>query len=184
MYLLQHGVNLSRRACRALLVVLLLLAVPVLGKPRVTENNAKVNEAGDPLKSPKPDLQPFPDDYRRNYDGVQFGPLGPVNRDGLSAGDPAATTKGGPATDSSASSSSTEEPTKKPIERYKVASVSFSRVEVPFIIGLWIFCASLAKIGKSRSFSTSKSIHTTPIHGIYRNIRNNQTFRNFCVTVL
>ena len=29
----------------------------------------------------------------------------------------------------------------------------FSRVEIPFIIALWIFCASLAKIGKPRLFN-------------------------------
>lgn len=33
-------------------------------------------------------------------------------------------------------------------KRYPVIQVSFHRVETPFIIGLWIFCASLAKIGK------------------------------------
>lgn len=36
----------------------------------------------------------------------------------------------------------------KQVERYAVFSVSFHKVETPFIIGLWIFCASLAKIGK------------------------------------
>lgn len=36
---------------------------------------------------------------------------------------------------------------KKEVQRYPVASVSFHRVETPFIIGMWIFCASLAKIG-------------------------------------
>jgi sodium/hydrogen exchanger-like protein 3 len=40
-----------------------------------------------------------------------------------------------------------KEPKKKEVERYPVLSVSFYRVEIPFIIGLWIFCASLAKIG-------------------------------------
>ncbi|XP_046397801.1 sodium/hydrogen exchanger 3-like isoform X11 [Ischnura elegans] len=35
----------------------------------------------------------------------------------------------------------------KKVKRYPVASVEFARVETPFIIGLWIFCASLAKIG-------------------------------------
>nr|CAD7195093.1 unnamed protein product [Timema douglasi] len=35
----------------------------------------------------------------------------------------------------------------KPIKRYEVAAVEFARVETPFIIGLWIFFASLAKIG-------------------------------------
>ncbi|XP_065333632.1 sodium/hydrogen exchanger 3 isoform X2 [Cloeon dipterum] len=49
------------------------------------------------------------------------------------------------------SASSTEEPAggnhKKDHDRYPVFSVEFARVETPFIIGLWIFCASLAKIG-------------------------------------
>jgi hypothetical protein len=33
-------------------------------------------------------------------------------------------------------------------KRYAVTSVDFARVETPFIIGVWIFCASLAKIGE------------------------------------
>ncbi|KAK9887130.1 hypothetical protein WA026_020576 [Henosepilachna vigintioctopunctata] len=39
------------------------------------------------------------------------------------------------------------EKSEAPIERNQVFSVSFHRVQTPFIIGLWIFCASLAKIG-------------------------------------
>ncbi|RZC42332.1 hypothetical protein BDFB_006930 [Asbolus verrucosus] len=46
------------------------------------------------------------------------------------------------------SSSPSVEPEKKQVERYPVVSVSFQRVQTPFIIGLWIFCASLAKIGE------------------------------------
>lgn len=34
------------------------------------------------------------------------------------------------------------------IERYKIMSFDFGRIEAPFLIALWIFCASLAKIGK------------------------------------
>jgi hypothetical protein len=34
-------------------------------------------------------------------------------------------------------------------ERYPVTTVDFSRVETPFIIGIWILFASIAKIGKS-----------------------------------
>ncbi|CAH1977930.1 unnamed protein product [Acanthoscelides obtectus] len=41
-------------------------------------------------------------------------------------------------------------PTKRHVSRYPVISVSFHRVETPFIIGLWIFFASLAKIGTLR----------------------------------
>lgn len=37
------------------------------------------------------------------------------------------------------------------IERYPVAVIDFERVQTPFIIGLWIFCASLGKIGKSKA---------------------------------
>lgn len=33
-------------------------------------------------------------------------------------------------------------------ERYPVTTVDFSRVETPFIIGIWILFASIAKIGK------------------------------------
>uniref|UniRef100_A0A1B6KGN5 Sodium/hydrogen exchanger n=1 Tax=Graphocephala atropunctata TaxID=36148 RepID=A0A1B6KGN5_9HEMI len=35
----------------------------------------------------------------------------------------------------------------KGTKRFNVAGVEFSRVETPFIIGVWIVCASLAKIG-------------------------------------
>ncbi|KAK9502394.1 hypothetical protein O3M35_011177 [Rhynocoris fuscipes] len=34
----------------------------------------------------------------------------------------------------------------EPVKRFDVMKVEFTRVETPFIIGLWIFCSSLAKI--------------------------------------
>ena len=37
------------------------------------------------------------------------------------------------------------------MERYPVVVVDFERVEDPFIISLWIFCACLGKIGKFHS---------------------------------
>lgn len=48
-----------------------------------------------------------------------------------------------------AAAASTEEPGQghQPLKRYPVFNVEFARIETPFIIGLWIFCASLAKIG-------------------------------------
>lgn len=36
-------------------------------------------------------------------------------------------------------------------KRYHVWSVEFKRVETPFMIGLWIFCSSIAKIGEPSS---------------------------------
>ncbi|XP_021928475.1 sodium/hydrogen exchanger 3-like isoform X3 [Zootermopsis nevadensis] len=41
-------------------------------------------------------------------------------------------------------------------KRYDVMSVDFARVETPFIIGVWIFCASLAKIGFHMTPTLSK----------------------------
>lgn len=37
------------------------------------------------------------------------------------------------------------------VNRYPVAQVEFSRVETPFVIGVWILSASIAKIGKCTS---------------------------------
>lgn len=37
-------------------------------------------------------------------------------------------------------------------ERYPVATVEFTRVETPFIIGVWILSASIAKIGEYLEF--------------------------------
>ena len=43
-------------------------------------------------------------------------------------------------------SSSGNEHSPKP--EYRIVSVEFTRVETPFLIGIWIFFASIAKIGK------------------------------------
>lgn len=42
---------------------------------------------------------------------------------------------------------STEKPEKK-IKKLVIAAFEFHRVETPFLIGLWIFFASIAKIGE------------------------------------
>lgn len=39
-------------------------------------------------------------------------------------------------------------------ERYPLAVIDFERVQTPFIIGLWIFCACLGKIGELFCFLT------------------------------
>ncbi|GJQ82770.1 hypothetical protein Trydic_g21007 [Trypoxylus dichotomus] len=121
MYSLRHGVNLSRRACRndGGMFLMRLLLLMTFVVGLA---------AGSPLFAtntrPQPDSQPLPEDYNSNvpYEGVEFGPMGP--------------------------SRSPQSQDEKP-KRYQVASVSFQPVKTPFIIGLWIFCASLAKIGKA-----------------------------------
>lgn len=90
----------------------------------------------------------LPDDLHRAYPGLDFGPLGPVIRS-VSPND---------ATLQSLSSANDPKDTQLtfdsgndlgPKPEYRIISVEFSRVETPFVIGIWIFFASLAKIGKS-----------------------------------
>lgn len=142
MYLLQHCVNLSRRACRVI-VVLLALATIANSIPRKLNDvsGGGGGASSDSLMYPKPDLDPLPQDFNAPYEGVQFGPMGPTKRDSSEPSKLAA-----PTVLNTEPPPQTEE--HKP-ERYQIASVEFHRVETPFIIGLWIFCASLAKIGKS-----------------------------------
>lgn len=128
MFSLEHGVNLSRRACR-LCVVVLLVAVGVghCGpKPP--------NHAADTLMHSQPDHDNLPVDLNMLH---QEGATPKYEEDvGLDE------------TTTIEAVTTEETITQKPVQRYPVASVSFHRVETPFIIGMWIFCASLAKIGR------------------------------------
>lgn len=60
----------------------------------------------------------------------------------------AAAAIGGESSSSSASSSSSSHDELSPKPEYHIISVEFPRVETPFVIGIWIFFASIAKIGK------------------------------------
>lgn len=133
MYSLQHGVNLSRRACRICVLVFVLVGLFGIGAAMPRSANPD-----NTLMYPKPDHEPIPKDINRPYDGVMFGPMGPNRKDE-------------PVTEkiTSTTQESQENNKKDAPKRYQVVSVSFHRVETPFIIGLWIFCASLAKIGKN-----------------------------------
>jgi len=48
----------------------------------------------------------------------------------------------------------------------------FERVEIPFIIALWIFCASLAKIGIQLSQIVNKKFVSALIHPRFPRKRN------------
>lgn len=55
----------------------------------------------------------------------------------------------------------TEEPVieaPKSARKFKIASVEFYRVETPFLIGVWIFFASIAKIGELQHFLLIRKI--------------------------
>ncbi|KAL1517186.1 hypothetical protein ABEB36_000983 [Hypothenemus hampei] len=132
---LRHGVNLSRRACRSRSLLFLFLMLQVVhGIPPDHASDNGASQKGPPAHRGSADLRA----YDRAYD---------INI--LAKGNLIPTMRSPPTTKTEASHEvvTEEVPVKKKVERYPVISVSFHRVETPFIIGLWIFCASLAKIG-------------------------------------
>ncbi|XP_011647722.1 Na(+)/H(+) exchanger protein 2 isoform X2 [Pogonomyrmex barbatus] len=115
---------------------------------------------------PQIDAGDFPGDPHSAYPGLGFGPMGPVVRSALPPNDgyhptlrslSSATDDAGqrPPEESQqvASARSSDDstgvslPEEKEKPEYHVITVEFSRVETPFLIGIWIFFASIAKIG-------------------------------------
>ncbi|XP_018053409.1 PREDICTED: sodium/hydrogen exchanger 3 isoform X1 [Atta colombica] len=115
---------------------------------------------------PQIDAGDFHGDPYGAYPGLGFGPMGPVIRSALpnddtlrslsSASNDDAGQRNIPKESQLASarsgddiavgdSSSGNEHSPKP--EYRIVSVEFTRVETPFLIGIWIFFASIAKIG-------------------------------------
>lgn len=155
-YALKHGVNLSRRACRWTLFQAYVLLI-------IFEN--VVPQSTDVPPQPPP-ISPVYDTTAGNmegtYPGLLFGPMGPKDRESPTKRVPELRSGGSSLNQAPESApiftdSATlgvgdtlvkENVSQKKIKRYPVAAVEFHRVETPFIIGLWIFCASLAKIGK------------------------------------
>lgn len=105
------------------------------------------------------------------YPGLGFGPMGPVSRSGLpndatlrslSSSNDGDDGSGQQAKDSqqvaarSADANVGNELAQgdgselSPKPEYHIITVEFPRVETPFVIGIWIFFASIAKIGKPR----------------------------------
>ncbi|XP_018572204.1 sodium/hydrogen exchanger 3 [Anoplophora glabripennis] len=128
MHSLQHGVNLSRRACRVA-AVLLVLAGGCCGQPMPP------NQASNSDSRPPAILETSVD----------------INSLRHSIPTPVVPTRNAASTETPAvekvASTEAPKPLNKTVTRYPVISISFHRVETPFIIGLWIFFASLAKIG-------------------------------------
>ncbi|XP_028156198.1 sodium/hydrogen exchanger 3 isoform X6 [Ostrinia furnacalis] len=123
---LKHGVNLSRRACRQGLVVAAVLLLPIVQLS--------------PIESTTKQSPSITVDGSSTYPGLGFGPMGPV---APLPGEPLGTQlrqNQESTTDLPATVKTKKERT------FVIAAFEFHRVETPFLIGLWIFFASLAKI--------------------------------------
>ncbi|KAL0822389.1 hypothetical protein ABMA28_004476 [Loxostege sticticalis] len=125
---LKHGVNLSRRACRRAIALVAAVVLLPIAHPNPIESTTK--------QSPSITV-----DGSSTYPGLGFGPMGPVVP---MPGEPLGTQlrqNQESTTDLPATVKTKKERT------FVIAAVEFHRVETPFLIGLWIFFASIAKIG-------------------------------------
>ncbi|XP_049874161.1 sodium/hydrogen exchanger 3 isoform X2 [Pectinophora gossypiella] len=126
---LKHGVNLSRRACRQSLAVLVVLA-------------SCLPASCNPIESTTKQTPSIAVDGMSTYPGLGFGPMGPV---APLPGEPPGTQLRQQAETTTEAPEATDTPKKE--RTLVIAAFEFHRVETPFLIGLWIFFASLAKIG-------------------------------------
>lgn len=83
--------------------------------------------------------------------------------------------------DSSIEAATDQPHSKHEVERYPVTTVDFSRVEIPFIIGIWILFASIAKIGKwtnRNKHAQKKSVSLSQAQKICRHVTSTITLKN------
>lgn len=144
----------------ALLVVA--LCCPGCGRANLAEG---LPADGHPAShGPQIDTGDFPGDPYGAYPGMGFGPMGPVVRSADDATQPRSLSSASgddveqrlpkesqlasvlSGDDDTAVVSAGDQPPPKP--EYRIVSVEFTRVETPFLIGIWIFFASIAKIGE------------------------------------
>lgn len=149
MYSLQHGVNLSRRACRpkqgyTISIVFFLFVVFECAASPTQQTYTET--AGTYRPNAPPDIiRPIDNsDTHKAYPGMQFGPMGPIQKTGALSSE---LVKHEPLQQQTPSTD-VQGAKVHAVERYKLMTFDFGRVETPFLIGLWIFSASLAKIGK------------------------------------
>ncbi|CAG4962584.1 unnamed protein product [Colias eurytheme] len=126
---LKHGVNLSRRACRRSLGLLTAAVLLSIANSNPIESTTKASPS-------------IAVDGISTYPGLGFGPMGPV---APLPGEPPGTQLQ-QKQDTTTELPVTQEPKKE--STLVIAAFEFHRVETPFLIGVWIFFASLAKIGQ------------------------------------
>lgn len=108
-------------------------------QPRQIPNN---NNNEYPMRQSVGDDYEYPLDPGQPFPGTKFGPMGPIDRDDFRMSKEIRNLASDTGTTAPIATSS---PSPK---EYAIFSVEFHRVETPFVIGLWIFFASLAKIGE------------------------------------
>lgn len=108
------------------------------------------------MHGPIVDDEELPRNLHEPYPGSSFGPMGPLYE---SLSDKVSTRSLSADIDSSSPSVDDRGVDKPKTEvEYHIMSVEFHRVETPFVIGIWIFFASIAKIGKRREIDENRSI--------------------------
>lgn len=123
--------DLSRRACRVGFCVLVFLTVVEYAAAGTKSDASDVGNAVANVR-----------DTLSGQESVSVPRVAPEGYTVSTIASPETATSGAP---HSSTDDKMEE--KKPAKRFEFISISFQRVEIPFIIALWIFCASLAKIG-------------------------------------
>ncbi|XP_014600953.1 PREDICTED: sodium/hydrogen exchanger 3 isoform X3 [Polistes canadensis] len=104
------------------------------------------------MHGPAVDDEELPRNLHDPYPGSSFGPMGPLYdslSDEVSARSLPVSNTATHDDDSSSSPSGNNQEIDQPKTEveYHIISVEFPRVETPFVIGIWIFFASIAKIG-------------------------------------
>lgn len=108
------------------------------------------------IHGPIVDDHEFPRDLREPYPGKSFGPMGPIDgslpddvsfRSLASEQDKGANSMEHLTSNHAMDGAVGDHEHGKP--EYNIISVEFHRVETPFVIGIWIFFASIAKIGRN-----------------------------------
>ncbi|EZA56981.1 hypothetical protein DMN91_011565 [Ooceraea biroi] len=147
---------------RALLLAVVLLWCPggggTAGPAPFHELGSGSAEQHPVAHGPQIDTGDFSGDPYGAYPGLGFGPMGPVARSALpndatlrslsSSSNDGDDGSGQHPKDSQVAARSADADVEvSPKPEYHIISVEFPRVETPFVIGIWIFFASIAKIG-------------------------------------
>ncbi|XP_035738567.1 sodium/hydrogen exchanger 3-like isoform X5 [Vespa mandarinia] len=142
---------------RLLVALLLLLNCPEesqaglinLAKRDVQDQRSRIPNDRYAMHGPIVDDEELPRNLHEPYPGSSFGPMGPLYEFSPDEVSTRSLSVSNTANIDSSSPSEDDRGVDKPKSEveYHIMSVEFHRVETPFVIGIWIFFASIAKIG-------------------------------------